>query len=44
MRVVLALDVWEHAYVTDYRPTGRARYVESIRPSLDWRFVESAYD
>ena len=43
MQVVLALDVWEHAYATDYRPTGRAQYVEAVKPLIDWRFVEAAY-
>jgi Fe-Mn family superoxide dismutase len=43
MSVVLAVDVWEHAYASDYRPTGRGRYVEAIRPLLDWRVIESAY-
>jgi len=43
MQVVLALDVWEHAYATDYRPTGRGKYVEAIRPLLDWRRIEAAY-
>lgn len=43
MQVVLAVDVWEHAYATDFRPTGRGKYVEAIRPRIDWRIVEAAY-
>jgi superoxide dismutase len=43
MQVVLALDVWEHAYATDFRPTGRGKYVEAVRALIDWRYVEAAY-
>ena len=25
---ILTIDVWEHAYVSDYRSTGRAKYVD----------------
>lgn len=44
MQVVLAVDVWEHAYATDFRPTGRARYLEALRPLLDWRFIEASFE
>ena len=43
MQVVLPLDVWEHAYVTDFRPTGRGKYVEAVKPLIDWSAIEAAY-
>jgi Fe-Mn family superoxide dismutase len=38
---VLALDVYEHAYVADYDPTpnGRGEYVEAFFRNLDWDHV-----
>jgi len=38
---VLALDVYEHAYVQDYDPTpaGRGQYVEAFFDNLDWDHV-----
>ena len=38
---VLAIDVYEHAYVQDYDPTpaGRGQYVEAFFDNLDWDHV-----
>jgi Fe-Mn family superoxide dismutase len=38
---VLAIDVYEHAYVADYGPTpdGRKQYVEAFFNNLDWDHV-----
>src|SRR5918997_616363 len=38
---VLAIDVYEHAYVQDYDPTpaGRGQYVEAFFRNLDWDHV-----
>ena len=38
---VLAIDVYEHAYVADYDPTpaGRGQYVEAFFRNLDWDHV-----
>jgi len=37
---ILVVDVWEHAYVKDYGATARAKYVDAIKPLIDWRVVE----
>jgi Fe-Mn family superoxide dismutase len=39
---LLVIDVWEHAYLTDYG-IKRADYVEKIIPLIDWAVVESRY-
>lgn len=40
---LLVVDVWEHAYVKDFTATGRAKYVDAIRPLIDWGVVEKRF-
>ena len=40
---ILVVDVWEHAYVKDYGAAGRGKYVDALRPLLDWGVVEKRY-
>jgi len=35
------MDVWEHAYLFDYKPADRLKYVEAIFSNIDWESVES---
>jgi Fe-Mn family superoxide dismutase len=39
-RVVLALDLWEHAYLLDFAPSQRSNYFEMLWNSVDWARVE----
>lgn len=40
LRVVLALDLWEHAYLLDFAPAQRGNYFEMLWNSVDWAKVE----
>jgi Fe-Mn family superoxide dismutase len=40
---LLIVDVWEHAYVKDYNATGRGKYVDAVKPLIDWRIVEKRF-
>jgi Fe-Mn family superoxide dismutase len=42
-RPLLVLDVWEHAFMVDYKPTERARYIEAFFSNVDWRAVEDRF-
>ncbi|MEI7511992.1 MAG: Fe-Mn family superoxide dismutase [Candidatus Uhrbacteria bacterium] len=42
-KVLFALDVWEHAYTVDYKPTERAKYLEAFWKNLNWQQVEERY-
>lgn len=42
-KILFALDVWEHAYTVDYKPTERAKYVEAFWNNLNWQKVEERY-
>jgi len=37
---VLVLDVWEHAYLLDYKPADRPKYIEAFFSNIDWNSVE----
>lgn len=38
---VLALDLWEHAYLLDYTPAKRGDYAQTMLDNVDWSVVES---
>jgi superoxide dismutase len=35
-RPVVVMDAWEHAFVPDYKPYERAKYVEAYFSNIDW--------
>lgn len=37
---VLMLDMWEHSFVADYKPSGKKAYVEDFFANLNWETVE----
>ncbi len=41
--ILLALDVWEHAYILDYGASGKARYVDAFFKNLNWSVVERRF-
>lgn len=36
----LVMDVWEHAYLLDYKPADRPKYIEAFFSNIDWTAVE----
>jgi len=38
---IVVLDVWEHAFIKDYKPAERGKYVEAFFANLDWKACES---
>jgi Fe-Mn family superoxide dismutase len=38
---ILVMDVWEHAYMLDYKPAERGAYIEAFCSNIDWKAVES---
>ena len=37
---LLVMDVWEHAYLLDYKPAERTSYIEAFFANIDWKSVE----
>jgi len=42
-RPLLVMDVWEHAFMVDYRPTERAKYIDAFFINVDWAVVERRF-
>ncbi len=38
--IILALDVWEHAYLLDYGAAGKGKYINAFFKNLNWGVVE----
>ena len=36
---ILIMDVWEHAWIKDYAPSERAKYIESFFANINWDVV-----
>jgi Fe-Mn family superoxide dismutase len=36
---ILVMDVWEHAYLLDYKPAERPKYIEAFFSNIDWDAV-----
>ena len=41
--VILALDVWEHAYLLDYGAGGKEKYVDAFFKNLSWSVLEERF-
>jgi Fe-Mn family superoxide dismutase len=37
---ILVMDVWEHAFILDYAPADRPKYIEAFFSNIDWAAVE----
>jgi Fe-Mn family superoxide dismutase len=37
---ILVMDVWEHAYLLDYKPADRPKYIEAFFSNIDWGAAE----
>jgi superoxide dismutase, Fe-Mn family len=37
---VLVMDVWEHAFLLDYKPADRGKYIDAFFANIDWKAVD----
>ncbi|KKT01042.1 MAG: Manganese and iron superoxide dismutase [Candidatus Nomurabacteria bacterium GW2011_GWF2_43_8] len=40
---IIALDMWEHAFVADYQPSGKKQYIEDFFENLNWEVIEKNF-
>ncbi len=41
--VIMAMDVWEHAYLLDYLPSGKKDYIGAFFKNLNWKKLEERF-
>lgn len=41
--IILALDVWEHAFLLDYGATGKTKYIDAFFKNLNWSVLENRF-
>lgn len=42
--IVLALDVWEHAYLLDQGAQGKGAYIDAFFKNLNWKVIEDRFE
>lgn len=42
-KTILALDMWEHAFVADYQPSGKKNYIEDFFANVNWEVIEENF-
>ena len=40
---LLIMDVWEHAFLLDYKPAERAKYIDAFFSNIDWDAVDKRF-
>ena len=40
-QILLSMDVWEHAFLLDYLPSERAKYIDAFIANTHWEVVET---
>ncbi len=43
-KMILALDMWEHAYVYDYSTSEKKKYIEAYFENLNWSVIEENFN
>lgn len=38
--VILAMDMWEHAFMVDYLPSEKGQYIDAFLKNVNWKVVE----
>ncbi|MEK9157390.1 MAG: Fe-Mn family superoxide dismutase [Patescibacteria group bacterium] len=42
--IIIAMDVWEHAFMVDYLPAQRNEYIQTFFKNLNWNVIEKRYN
>jgi Fe-Mn family superoxide dismutase len=41
--IILAMDMWEHAFMVDYLPAEKKNYIEAFMNNVNWKVVEERF-
>jgi Fe-Mn family superoxide dismutase len=42
--IIVALDVWEHAFLLDYGAQGKNKYIDAFFKNLNWKILEERFE
>jgi Fe-Mn family superoxide dismutase len=42
--IILALDMWEHAFMADYMPAEKIKYVDAFLNNINWQVIEDRFN
>ena len=42
--ILLAMDMWEHAFMVDYLPADKGKYVDAFLNNVNWSFAEKMFN
>lgn len=42
--IILAMDMWEHAFMVDYLPAEKKTYIEAFLKNVNWGVVQKRFD
>ena len=42
--IILALDVWENAFILDYGAAGKGKYIDAFFKNLNWGVIEKRFE
>lgn len=40
---IFGIDMWEHAFVADYQPSGKAQYIKDYLANVNWAVIEDTF-
>lgn len=43
VQYIVGIDMWEHAFVADYQPSGKGQYIDDYFASVNWKNVEKNF-
>jgi superoxide dismutase, Fe-Mn family len=43
VEILLAMDMWEHAYMVDYVPAQKAQHIDAFLQNINWQVVENRF-
>ena len=42
--IILVMDMWEHAFMVDYLPSEKKKYIEAFFDNINWDVVEERFN
>ncbi len=44
LKPIIALDMWEHAYMVDYKPSDKGKYIDAYLSAINWKKVSEMFN